>query len=137
MKRGNYLHLIFIFLIFIFFKDTYAQQPGEILPEEFEAIVKKIPEDTILLDVRTKEEFAQGHIKGAINIPKDELEQRAIELPRDKRIIIYCSIGIRSEWAYGLLVNYLGFRDVTFLNRKISIDPDGNFKIFQTRGDEE
>jgi rhodanese-related sulfurtransferase/predicted transcriptional regulator len=44
----------------------------------------------VLLDVRPKQEFASGHLRGAINIPIDELRDRLSELPRDRQIITYC-----------------------------------------------
>lgn len=43
-----------------------------------------------LLDVRSPEEFALGHLPGAINIPADELERRFAELPADQEIVAYC-----------------------------------------------
>ncbi|ADQ06934.1 FAD-dependent pyridine nucleotide-disulfide oxidoreductase [Caldicellulosiruptor hydrothermalis 108] len=50
----------------------------------------------LILDVRTPEEYEFGHIKGAINIPVDELRSRLNELPKDKKIIVYCGVGFRS-----------------------------------------
>lgn len=44
----------------------------------------------VLLDVRPSQEFASGHLRGAINIPIDELAERLDELPRDRQIITYC-----------------------------------------------
>lgn len=46
--------------------------------------------DVTVLDVRPPEEFAQGHLPGAINIPGSELERRLAELPRDRQIVAYC-----------------------------------------------
>ncbi|MFY1913948.1 ArsR/SmtB family transcription factor [Achromobacter xylosoxidans] len=43
-----------------------------------------------LLDVRPADEFAQGHLPGAINIPADELVKRLEELPADHEIVAYC-----------------------------------------------
>ncbi|MBA2126068.1 ArsR family transcriptional regulator [Hyphomicrobium methylovorum] len=43
-----------------------------------------------VLDVRPEDEFAQGHVAGALNIPIDELERRLKELPRRREIIAYC-----------------------------------------------
>lgn len=136
-KRDRIIVLCLIFAFGFLVQNLSAQQPGEITPEEFIAIVKKLPKDVVLLDVRTKEEAEKGRLKGAINIPKEELEQRAGELPKDKRIIIYCSHGFRAEWAWGLLVNYLGFKDVKFLNRQIRVNPDGSFKILKSASREE
>lgn len=50
----------------------------------------------LILDVRTPEEYEFGHIKGAVNIPVDELRSRLNELPKDKKIIVYCGVGFRS-----------------------------------------
>jgi rhodanese-related sulfurtransferase len=58
---------------------------------------------TLLLDVRAIEEFAAGHIPGAINIPIDELRSRLDELPRDAAIITYCQVGQRGYLATRIL----------------------------------
>ncbi|NTV89886.1 MAG: FAD-dependent oxidoreductase, partial [Clostridiales bacterium] len=55
----------------------------------------KIGVDDILLDVRTVGEFDAGHLPGALNIPVDELRERLGELDRNKKIYIYCGIGLR------------------------------------------
>jgi rhodanese-related sulfurtransferase/DNA-binding transcriptional ArsR family regulator len=47
-----------------------------------------------VIDVRPPEEYAQGHIAGALNIPLDKLKQRLKELPRDREIVAYC----RGPW---------------------------------------
>lgn len=64
---------------------------------------------TMLIDVRTPKEFAEGHIEGAINIPVDELRSRLNELDKDKEIIEYCRVGIRGHVAERILVQN-GFR---------------------------
>lgn len=43
-----------------------------------------------LIDTRPKEEFAAGHLPGAINLPLSELKRRLRELPRDQQIVAYC-----------------------------------------------
>ena len=62
-----------------------------------------------LLDVRTPEEFARGHIPGAVNIPVDELRQRLDEVPRDREIAAYCQVGQRGYLATRILLQS-GFR---------------------------
>ena len=44
----------------------------------------------VVLDVRPPEEFAAGHLPGAINIPIHELEKRLKELPKRQEVIAYC-----------------------------------------------
>jgi rhodanese-related sulfurtransferase len=46
--------------------------------------------NALLLDVRPREEFEAGHLRGAVNIPIEELAARVDELPRDHRVITYC-----------------------------------------------
>lgn len=43
-----------------------------------------------MLDVRPPEEFAAGHLPGAVNIPVQQLEKRLGELPRRKEVVAYC-----------------------------------------------
>lgn len=59
-----------------------------------------------IVDVRTYEEFSSGHIKNAINIPLDEIEN--IDVSKDKEIIVYCRSGSRSYQA-ALILSDLGY----------------------------
>ena len=70
-------------------------------------------DEYILLDVRTKEEFDDGHIEGAILIPDFEIEERAeTELPdKDALILVYCRSGRRSKNAASILAA-LGYTNV-------------------------
>lgn len=56
-----------------------------------------------LLDVRTAEEFATGNINGFVNIPVDELRERAGELDKDKPVYVICQSGLRSYIAARIL----------------------------------
>ena len=51
---------------------------------------------TVLLDVREPEEYAHGHVPGALNLPQAELALRLDEVPRDRPIQIICQSGARS-----------------------------------------
>ena len=64
-----------------------------------------------LLDVRTPGEFAQGHIKGAINIPYDQLNKHLASLDKETDIVVYCRSGRRSGLAEAELKK-LGFTNV-------------------------
>ncbi|WP_327440504.1 metalloregulator ArsR/SmtB family transcription factor [Pseudomonas donghuensis] len=69
-------------------------------PEHLEAIsreelLERLQDHSVtLLDVRPAEEFAQGHLPGAINIPFAELQQRLGELPASQEVVAYC----RGPW---------------------------------------
>lgn len=71
-----------------------------------------------LLDVRTPEEFASGHIHGAVNIPQDSLESRLSEVPTDQPIVLYCRSGNRSATASQILARagYASIYDLGGLN---------------------
>ncbi len=81
---------------------------GNIGVEEAKRLVGEGAE---LVDVRTVEEYAQGHIDGAINIPLHELGQRLGELEKDKPIVLYCRSGNRSGSAMKQL-QAAGFEEV-------------------------
>ncbi|MEG0775114.1 CoA-disulfide reductase [Clostridium sp.] len=60
-------------------------------------------EDSILVDVRTKVEFDNGHLEGAVNIPVDDLREKLGELDKDKTILEYCQVGLRGYIADRIL----------------------------------
>ncbi len=66
---------------------------------------------TTLLDVRTSEEYSEGYINGAMNIPLDELRSRIKEIPKEKDVLIYCAVGLRGYIASRILAQY-GFSNV-------------------------
>ncbi|MFA7179903.1 MAG: FAD-dependent oxidoreductase [Bacteroidales bacterium] len=78
-------------------------------------ISKANPENDLLLDVRTQEENSLGSIPGSVNIPVDSLRDHLEELPKDKRIIVYCAVGLRGYIAYRILTQN-GFSNVVNLS---------------------
>jgi phage shock protein E len=63
-----------------------------------------VSDGALLLDVRTTDEFAAGHLEGAVNIPISELPRRLSELGAPERdIVVYCRSGTRSAQAAALL----------------------------------
>ena len=65
----------------------------------------------LLLDVRTPAEFELGTIEGAVNIPLDNLRERICEIPRNKKIVIFCAVGLRGYLAQRILMGR-GYADV-------------------------
>jgi rhodanese-related sulfurtransferase len=66
----------------------------------------------IFVDVRTPAEFAAGNKPGSLNIPLDELAEKAAKLDKSKPIILSCASGARSGAAVGILKK-LGFNNAT------------------------
>jgi rhodanese-related sulfurtransferase len=64
-----------------------------------------------IIDVRTRGEFASGHIKGSINIPLNELGGQLKKLKKEKVVITCCASGMRSASAKAQLKS-LGFSEV-------------------------
>jgi rhodanese-related sulfurtransferase len=58
----------------------------------------------IVVDVRESDEWANGHIAGAIHIPLGQLGRRYRELPQDRDIVLVCHLGSRSEMATVMLM---------------------------------
>lgn len=69
-------------------RDLPGRRNGNVVSRD--EIKELLKGKAILLDVRPRQEFEAGHLRGAINIPIDELQDRLSELPRDRQVITYC-----------------------------------------------
>lgn len=82
--------------------------------EKVKNIVDNIDEyeDVKIIDVRNKEEYKDGHIEGAINIPLLYIDKiNELVIPKDKKIIVYCRSGRRSSEAAKILVE-MGYENI-------------------------
>ena len=77
----------------------------------------------ILVDVRTTEEYSLGSITGAVNIPMDDLRNRLSELPRNRKLYIFCQVGLRGYLASRILKQN-GYNEVFNLS--------GGYKLYNT-----
>lgn len=90
---------------------------SEIREETIEVLASRISTESVLIvDVRERDEYADGHAKGCIFIPRGLLEQRVEELipDKDRAIVLYCAGGTRSALATHALGN-LGYTNVVSL----------------------
>ena len=77
---------------------------GDISYNEMQKILKT--KSAILIDVRSKQEFNEGHFNGAINIPLNDINIITNKIKdKNKYIILYCSSGIRSKKAQKILIS--------------------------------
>lgn len=83
-----------------------------------------------LIDVRTPDEFSLGALKGAINIPLDDMRERINEIPADKPVFLYCGVGLRGYLASNIL-RQNGFDDVRNLVGGIKLYKSATGKIPQ------
>ncbi len=81
-----------------------------------ETLLDGPPPGAVILDVRTRQEFADGHVPGAINVPHREIGEHLGELAayRDAPVIVYCESGGRAARAEADLLA-AGFADVRHL----------------------
>lgn len=74
---------------------SYLRSRDALEPLPAEELLERARDGLVtVIDVRPPEEYAQGHITGALNIPLDKLKTRLQELPRDQEIVAYC----RGPW---------------------------------------
>ena len=93
-------------------KNSTSAGYREISMDEAVAMMKN-EKNYVILDVRTPEEYADGHIPGAINVPNENIENSEIkELPdKERLILVYCRSGRRSKEAAKKLLN-LGYTNI-------------------------
>jgi len=110
-------------LLFSLFANANGQQ---IEPQALVRLLQK-QQAPFILDVRTAQEYQQGHIQGAINISYDLLEENSqlIDAYKDKPVIVYCRSGKRAQRAEQILQRK-GFTQL--------IDLKGHMNLWQQRG---
>ena len=67
-----------------------AKLEAELGPHDLKRRLDEEGKEIVVLDVRKRNGFEEGHIPGAVSIPFEELEERYKELPKDKEIVTYC-----------------------------------------------
>jgi len=73
----------------------------DVTPDEAALLMKSKPAPALMIDVRTPDEFAEGHIPGARNVDflGDDFEKQIAALPADRPLIVHCAAGNRSSKA--------------------------------------
>lgn len=102
---------------------------GSISIPSFNRLLAEKPTSVHLIDVSSAREFAGGSIKGATNIPINQLEKQLANLPSDKPIIFFCSTGGRASEAYDTVKMLKPELVVHFLDAQVQIRPDGSPNI--------
>lgn len=82
---------------------------GDVAPAYWDELRFPLDDVRVVLDVRTREEWDAGHVPGAVHIPVGQLRSRLAELPKNREVLVYCGVGIRSYAATRILMQN-GFR---------------------------
>ncbi|MBC2851780.1 rhodanese-like domain-containing protein [Cetobacterium sp. 8H] len=72
-----------------------------------------------IIDARTEDQYKIAHIPGAVNIPFSQIESRITEIPKDKKIVVYCNGGNTGSKAQSILLknNYSVFNLIGGFNK--------------------
>lgn len=102
---------------------------------QWDEILKLDRKESFFLDVRTEEEARLGTIDGSVIIPLDEIRQRISEIPKNKKIIVFCGVGLRGYVAARIL-SQNGFNEVYNLSGgyktyELAIQKQENGDIFE------
>ncbi|MEO1055786.1 MAG: rhodanese-like domain-containing protein [Actinomycetota bacterium] len=91
-----------------------AESSRLVSPVDAAALIDDPPDDLVVLDVRTPEEFAEGHLADAemLDFYRADFAEQVAELDRDVPYVVYCRSGNRSGQTIALMEE-LGFADVT------------------------
>jgi phage shock protein E len=93
---GLIFSLTLLFSLSTLDNNTFAQRNDS-------ALAKVMKSGAFLVDVRTPQEFAAGSVKGAINIPLDQIEQQISLFKGKKSVVVFCRSGNRSSQAKRIL----------------------------------
>lgn len=109
MKKSSLLLIPVLF----FAIQCNSPKPVESTSQNTEMSIKnQVENGAFLVDVRTPEEFAEGSVKGAVNIPLNQVESRASEFEGKPSVILFCRTGNRSGQAKEILESK-GIENVT------------------------
>lgn len=113
-------------IITLFCSTGCAQSTGTIEAVQFDKLIKE-KKELQLIDVRTAQEFNEGHIKGAVNIDyyNSDFKQQLAKLDKSKPIAVYCAVGGRSG-SGAQIAKQLGFKEV--------YDLEGGVVLWQRKG---
>lgn len=95
---------------------SFAEQTATISQQELLTLMATPASNTIVLDVRTPSEFSQGHIKGAINISHDQINDNLSKIIgyKNQTVVVHCRSGRRAVSAESAL-RAAGFSDLRHL----------------------
>ncbi len=102
---------------------------GEIAADAFQELVKNSSSKVLIVDVRPADEFAQGHLPGAINILDETVAKHVEQFKAAEKVVFYSNTGSRAAIAF-YEAEALGLKEkCSFLSKDVVIEADGTFAI--------
>ncbi|WP_010631442.1 FAD-dependent oxidoreductase [Sporolactobacillus vineae] len=95
---------------------------GKVQHVQWNEVDRLVEQGAMLIDVRTAQEYGNGTIRGAVNIPLDDLRERLREIPKNRDLIVTCQVGLRGYLASRILAQK-GYRVKNL---------DGGYKLYKT-----
>jgi rhodanese-related sulfurtransferase len=108
VSNHPFLVLLFITVLFLFFRTLYKEQSKAYQNVNIDQLTRLVNQQNAqLVDIRSKEEFAQGHIVNAINMPLADISAGKTKLDKLKKkpVVVYCQVGRTSQTASKLLTD--------------------------------
>lgn len=113
----------------------YFEDRNELEPVDPRELMRRVRSGEVtLLDVRPSDEYAAGHIPGAVSMPPDELERRMGEIPRNRPVVAYCrgpycvyaveAVDLLRSRGYDAARMEAGVPDWKIAGRRVSTDAD-------------
>lgn len=111
----NWKNILFMAIVLFFLWKQFGQTTDDVSGVDLSSAV--------IIDVRTPSEFANGHVKGAINIPVQNLNETDIAkvATKDQTLVLYCKSGGRSGTATSKLRDW-GYQDVYNLKTQSQVE---------------
>lgn len=104
-------------------------ESGSISVDSFQDFMKNAPDSIVVVDVRDPDEYRDGTIKGAINMPINKLEKEMEKLPKNKPIVFFCGTAGRAGEAYDMVQMFRPELEVYFLNAEVTLTGNGGYKL--------
>lgn len=95
---------------------------GKVQHVQWNEVDRLVEQGAMLIDVRTAQEYGNGTIQRAVNIPLDDLRERLREIPKNRDLIVTCQVGLRGYLASRILAQK-GYRVKNL---------DGGYKLYKT-----
>lgn len=110
-----------------------GKEKGTVTVASFEKVWKENPSSIMVVDVRDVKEFVAGTMKGAINLPINDLEKKVDTLPKNKPVVFVCGTGARSGEAYDMVKLLAGDVQAYFIDAEIKFGGDGTYTMVEKK----